>query len=165
MKRKQLVDHIQGSYLKEQYLEAFLVQSAYIEGLIRVFADYQYWQKVTEKKKKKDPVIVELRRRIEKYNLSELIYFLFRSNLIDVDQKNILNGYKEKRNIVMHDLVKQIAASEFTKELKTACELGNKIIGDSKFKEIEGMLDYIYDPVEEEKTFQEIVIDTGQSDH
>lgn len=141
MKRKQLVNHIQGSYLKEEYLEAFLVQSAYIEGLLRTFADYQFWQQTSEELKKNNPLMVELRKRIKRYNLGELIDFLFKSNLIDRDQKGRLNDYWQKRNSVMHDLVTQMATNEFTKELKITCELGDKIIEDVKFKEIEKILD------------------------
>ena len=83
MKRTELVDHIKGSYLKRQYLEAFLVQSAYIEGLLKTFADYSFWLEMNEKIEAKNPLILETRNKLQKYGLNELIDFLFRSNLID----------------------------------------------------------------------------------
>ncbi len=141
MKRTELINHIKGSYLKKQYLEAFLVQSAYIEGLLKIFTDYSYWNEVSEKIALGSPLINELRKRIKKYGLNELIDFLFKSKLIDDDQKNLLHEYRAKRNDVLHDLVRQISGSEFERELEVACELGDKIIDDQKFKDIEKIID------------------------
>lgn len=51
MNREDLTNHIKGSYLKKQYLESFLVQSAYIEGLLKLLADYSFWDQNKEKNK------------------------------------------------------------------------------------------------------------------
>lgn len=145
MKRTELVNHIHGSYLKKQYLEAFLVQSAYIEGLLKIYTDYTYWEKISKIVGLEDKFSGELRNRINKYGLKELIDFLYKSNLIDSEQKRTLHNYREKRNQVLHDLVLQISNMEFDNDLKITCELGNKIIADEKFKKIETVLDELED--------------------
>ncbi len=42
MKHKELRDYIQGAILKQEYLEAFLMQGVYIEGLLKVYIGYEY---------------------------------------------------------------------------------------------------------------------------
>jgi len=37
MKHKELKNHIEDSFLKMQHLEVFLVQSAYIKGLLKLY--------------------------------------------------------------------------------------------------------------------------------
>ncbi|MEK7471374.1 MAG: hypothetical protein AAB623_01850 [Patescibacteria group bacterium] len=96
MRRIELVDHIKGSYLKKQYLEAFLVQSAYIEGLLKIFADYKYWEDVRQKGAKEAKMIVELRKRVRRFGLNELIDFLFKSDLIDDNQKKLFINIEKK---------------------------------------------------------------------
>lgn len=156
MQREKLVNQIKGSYLKEYYLDAFLVQSAYIEGLLRLFADFSYWQETKDKTKKSSPLILEIRKKIRKYPLNELIDFLHRGELIDDDQKKELHSYREKRNEVMHDLVGKIAAKEFEQALKNTCELGEKIIEGKKFKEMEDLIDAQEEEIPEESQPNEI---------
>ncbi|MEN9614132.1 MAG: hypothetical protein RLZZ347_439 [Candidatus Parcubacteria bacterium] len=96
MRRTELVNHIKGSYLKKQYLEAFLVQSAYIEGLLKIFADYKYWKDIIQNVSQENQIILELRKRIKRFGLNELIDFLFKITSIDDEQKKTLHKYKEK---------------------------------------------------------------------
>ncbi len=152
MKRIELVNHIKGSYLKKEYLEAFLVQGAYIEGLLKLVADYHYWKEVSDKIIAGNRIIKELRQRIKRFNLNELIDFLFKCGIINQNQKQELHQYREKRNDVLHDLVRKISKEEFDKELRSACELGDKIISDDKFKEIEEFLDFIDEDTEKDNT-------------
>lgn len=141
MRRTELVNHIKGSYLKKQYLEAFLVQSAYIEGLLKILLDYKYWEEVEKRGVEVNKINEEIRIRVRKFGLSELADFLKKIELIDNNQKKKIDEYRLKRNKVLHDLVLQISTDDFEKELKATCELGDRITDDEKFKKIESILD------------------------
>lgn len=151
MKRNELVNHIKGSYLKKQYLEAFLVQSAYIEGILKLFMDYKFWQNVVDGGKEDSKMINELRQEVGKYSLNESIIFLSKCDFLDKNQTQDFHEYRKRRNNVMHDLVKQIATTEFEKEMRQTCDLGDKIIDNPKFQEIEDILDSIEQDIENQK--------------
>lgn len=142
MDHQDLVNHIEGSFLKKQFLEAFLVQSAYIEGLLKLYADYNFWQE-TKDKIEKSQLLKELNKKLTRYSLNELIEFLFRTKLISEDQKNELNEYRERRNKVLHDLISEIRKEPFEKELKEICEKGKKIIESKEFIEMAEMIKYL----------------------
>jgi hypothetical protein len=141
MNREDLTNHIKGSYLKKQYLESFLVQSAYIEGLLKLLADYSFWDQNKEKIKEGGKMILNLRKRVGELSLSELVKFLHESDLIDKEQKECLNKYRSKRNSVLRDLVSKLQNAELNNEIKEACDLGNEIITKDNFKTIEKIID------------------------
>lgn len=134
MRHEQLKNHIKGSFLKEQYLEAFLVQSAYIESLLKIYADFNCWKSCGGEKMVEKPIFVTMYNQVQKYNLSELIDFLYRTKLISGEQKHLLNQYREKRNKVLHDLIKEIGKEAFEKELQDICIVGNKIIDSEEIR-------------------------------
>lgn len=152
MRHEQLKNHIHGSFLKEQYLEAFLVQSAYIESLLKMHADFNSWKSCGGEKMNEKPILVTMYNQIQRYNLSELIDFLYKSKLISDEQKNSLNHYREKRNRVLHDLIKEISKETFERELKETCEIGNKIIDGEEFKKIHSLINFIEEDVKLENT-------------
>ncbi len=141
MNREDLTNHIKGSYLKKEYLESFLVQSAYIEGLLKLLADYSFWDQNKEKIKEGGKMILNLRKRVGELSLSELVKFLHESDLIDKEQKECLNKYRSKRNSVLRDLVSKLQNAELNNEIKEACDLGNEIITKDNFKTIEKIID------------------------
>ncbi len=141
MNREDLTNHIKGSYLKKQYLESFLVQSAYIEGLLKLLADYSFWDQNKEKIKEGGKMILNLRKRVGELSLSELVKFLHESDLIDKEQKECLNKSRSKRNSVLRDLVSKLQNAELNNEIKEACDLGNEIITKDNFKTIEKIID------------------------
>lgn len=141
MNREDLTNHIKGSYLKKQYLESFLVQSAYIEGLLKLLADYSFWEENQDKLKEGSRMINTLRRRLNDWTLNELIKFLRDCELIDEEQKKSLIKYKDKRNSVLHDLVSKLQNQDLVDEIKSACDLGNDIISKENFKNMEKMID------------------------
>lgn len=145
MKHEQLQNHIKGSFLKEQYLEAFLVQSAYIESLLKIYADFEYWRSCGGEKMNEKPIFVTMYNQIRRYGLNELIDFLYKSKLISDEQKNQLNHYREKRNSVMHDLIQEISKETFERELQETCVIGNIIIDGKEFKKISSLIDLIYE--------------------
>lgn len=151
MRHEQLRNQIQGSILKEHYLEAFLVQSAYIEGLVRLYADYKYFDAFVYKREEKEKMIEIIAKRINDYNFYHLINFLYQSELLEDEERKVLDRYREKRNKVFHDLLTQIGMEKFEEELKKVCEDGNKIIDSKKFKRIGRLVDFMEKRREERK--------------
>jgi len=144
MKHTQLKNHIKGSFLKEQYLEAFLVQSAYIESLLKLYLDFSYWKAAGGIKMSENSILSVMYKKIQRYGLNELTVFLHSAKLISEDQKKILNSYRKKRNSILHDLIKEMIAKEtLENELKEVCEIGNKIINSSEFAKIVSLVDLI----------------------
>jgi acetate kinase len=158
MKHKELTNHIEGSFLKRQFLEAFLVQSAYIESLLKLYADYIFFN-ATDGKSYDDKVLNVLRGNVERYNLNDLISFFYKADLISKDQRKLLDSYRARRNKVLHDLIKEIRNDAFEKELEDICKTGTAIIEDSKFKKIAEILETVVEPtIEKAKT--KITMDT-----
>ncbi len=143
MKHEQLKNHIKGSFLKEQYLESFLVQSAYIEGILKIDADFNYWKAAGEKEMSKNPVLMAMYKKIDKYNLNALTGFLYESKIITKKTKGLLDSYRKKRNRVLHDLIFEISKETFEKDLKDVCTIGNKIIASREFVKIPSMIDFL----------------------
>jgi hypothetical protein len=156
MQHKELTDHIQGSFLKRQYLEAFLVQSAYIESLIKIYADFKYfiWSYDKEKEMTEDgesdkAMRKTIKKHIARLGLHDLIEFLFNANLISLEQKKLLHKYREKRNIVLHDLIKEMGEQDFENEVKKVCEIGTKLIEGEEFKQMASLVDLLEKGVDE----------------
>lgn len=142
MKHRELTNHIKGSFLKRQFLEAFLVQSAYIESLLKLFADYSFFN-AAQDKAFSDKVLVAARKNIEKFGMNDLVKFLHDAGLVSKEQKKLLNTYRERRNRMMHDLIKEIAKDGFEAELKEICEKGNEIIESAEIIKIADLIDYM----------------------
>jgi len=151
MKHRELVNHIKGSFLKRQYLEAFLVQSAYIESLLKLYADFIFF-KATSGGSYDNPILNELKNRIGKYSLNDLISLFRKSSEITKEEFDLMNSYRIKRNKILHDLVKEIRNPDFEKELELVCEKGNKVIEDKKFNQIAELIENFIEPKVEEKT-------------
>ncbi len=140
MKIEELIDHINGSILKQQYLEAFLVQSAYIESILKTYFDFNYFTTFSDKGKPRvskifpSKLFEAIRKKSDKMSLQEIINLLHSSELIDIEIKRKLELYKLKRNNVIHHLTKEIANNNFESELKEICELGQEIINTKKFE-------------------------------
>ena len=145
MRRETLTNTIKGSVLKEQYLEAFLVQNAYIESLLKIFANYNFFVET-----KASPMAVGIAKRIEKYGFGELIDLLSESKFIDEDQKSALETYRKHKHKIMSDLMKEMSRDEFDKELRAACERGSAILEGKQFREIAELVESL----EEEKVVQ-----------
>jgi hypothetical protein len=146
MKHADLTDHIKGSYLKKQYLEAFLVQSAYIESLLKLAVDYSFWDKIVrniETEKQDRYFIRTVNDLVESQNLNNCIHFLKKTNLIDGSQASKLHAYREKRNKILHDLVKQMNTQTFEIELKEACNLGIEIVSSDAFIKAVTILEHL----------------------
>lgn len=139
MRHKELTNHIEGSFLKQQFLEAFLVQSAYIESVLKLYADYVFFE-ATDGNSYENKALGVIREGIGRYGLNELIKFLSKSELITNQQKSLLHSYRERRNKVMHDLLKEISRDKFEEELEQICVIGNQILDDKRFVDIANII-------------------------
>jgi len=94
MKTKQLIGHMEGSFLKEQYLEAFLVQSAFIEGLIKSYTMFNFYLE-TKKVLDNSPMSRVFLDHFDRYGLYKLTEMLHESKHITGEQKKMLDEYRK----------------------------------------------------------------------
>lgn len=155
MKHRELTDHIKGSFLKRQYLEAFLVQSAYIESLLKLSADYSFFLATSKVRKPSPPKILEVvSRNLERMALNDLINFLYKAEVITKKQKDLLDEYRIRRNKMLHDLITEIQKDKFEVELREICEKGTLIIEDQAFIEMADLIDFLEKPQSTENVDQ-----------
>lgn len=121
-------------------MEAFLVQGAYIESLLKSHADFSLWLEINELEN--SDLIKTLRKDVTNYSLFRLVEFLRRSKLISNSLAQDLHIYRDKRNKIVHDLLDQINNESFEQEMREVCELGEKITSSTEFGDI---LDIIKD--------------------
>jgi hypothetical protein len=150
MKYQELRNHILGSHLMRHDLEAFLIQGAYIEGLLKIYADYKLYNE-TEGKSYSNKLLGAIRSEIEKYSLFGLIELLKKAECVSNSQKDLLDNYRKRRNKVLHDLLGQVTEESFERDLVDVYKMGENIINDNEFKGMEELLDNIEKDVEERK--------------
>jgi hypothetical protein len=138
MKFEELRNHIKGSHLMGHDLEAFLIQSAYLEGLLKRIADYHLFSQ-TEGKTYKDKLLVAIKDDVEKYSLFDLIDLLERGGIITKEEAKALDNYRKKRNSVLHDLLRKSSSSTFDQEMKDVYVIGEKVMDSKEFKDMEEM--------------------------
>ncbi|MCE9644228.1 DUF4145 domain-containing protein [Candidatus Parcubacteria bacterium] len=144
MKNQELRNHIQGSVLKKQFLEAFLLQSAYLEAVVKMIVDFQVFRITKQNTNSElDKIAQEIRDTFTQKSLYSLIDFLFESGVLNEDLKKNLHAYRVIRNKILHDLVTQIFSQKFELEIEEACKLGNKILSDTRFTEMIEAIDTI----------------------
>lgn len=149
MKHEDLKNKIEGSILKQEYLEAFLLQSAYIESLLKLFVDYELFfaAKLDKVDKAHDSdrirLIEALREKVGRYGFYDLVELLYESERIDKEMRNLLDNYRKKRNNIFHDLLKSIQGDGFDAEIKDVCQKGRDIIHGEKFAKMVGLVDYM----------------------
>ena len=138
-----LLDEAEGAYLKQEYLEAFLIQSCIIEGVVKNYAA-----------EKLDYIIVGnnlLKDKFDNWDVSRLVDSLLIAGKIDSFLYKKLNDYRKKRNNVIHDLLSHEDKNLLDGELKSAYELGKEMkgfivddmskgIGDATVSELNGQI-------------------------
>ncbi len=134
MRKDDLKERIENYGQKNLLLEAFVLQSAYIESLIKLFVETKLSLSIRDA----DPAILAaLRKRIVQYNLSELIKLLFDSEWLPKEKRGLFDRYRNKRNEVLHDLLKQISSNDFDNEMKIVYDDGQKITAFTEFSIID----------------------------
>lgn len=139
MKRKDLIDNIEGSRLKKQFLEAFLLQSAFIESLLKKLVEDDFFSNITykvmseeyaKKNFSESKQISFIKEKLIRQNLYEIIDYLAKVDAIDGELKKKLHAYRESRNGVLHDLVGKMSRVEFETELEVLVTSGQVILND-----------------------------------
>jgi hypothetical protein len=133
---------MRGSFLQKHFLDAFLTQGAYIESLLKLYVDYSFFVEADQKSFEK-PVLTAVHKSFEKYSLNELIQFLQNSGLIAKEQRGALDSYRQRRNRILHDLLKEIRKETFEADLKETYLAGEKIIESDSFKKIVDLVDIL----------------------
>lgn len=130
-----LVYRAERAFLKNQYLEAFLIQSCVIEGIIKEYATKKLLPMVSKS--------IIFKNKFKKFELARIIDELFISGKIEKSLYEKLNTYRKKRNKIIHDLLGYKDKNKLDKELKEVYESGRYmkgfIVGDMN-KEITGGL-------------------------
>lgn len=139
MKHKELLNQIEGYLKLGHYLQAFLVQSAYIESLIRVRQDFQLFVELGKTgygSLKNKPYLQEINKDLQRISVQKIVSRLEKSGVFDKskDEPKTLYLYFDKRNAVIHNLTLEMSGAQFEKELEAVCSIGKKI---TKFKALQ----------------------------
>ncbi|OGZ72956.1 MAG: hypothetical protein A2908_00040 [Candidatus Staskawiczbacteria bacterium RIFCSPLOWO2_01_FULL_38_12b] len=118
---RKLVEKAELAFLEKRYLEAFLIQSCLIEGVIKSFA-YLFLKPIFESHP-------DLKQKSNSFELARLIDELFMAGKINNKLYENLNKYRKKRNQVIHQILKFKDEKVFEKELKEAYRLGRDMKG------------------------------------
>lgn len=116
-----LVDKAEMAFLKKEYLEAFLIQSCIVEGVLKNYASRKLSSIVSQ--------TVLLKNKIDKYELAKLIDALFIAGKIEKNLYEDLDNYRKKRNKIIHDLLSYENDDKLNEELKTGYESGRHMKG------------------------------------
>ncbi|MDB5225394.1 MAG: hypothetical protein JWL87_346 [Candidatus Adlerbacteria bacterium] len=144
VKHQDLRDKIDGAFLKKEYLESFLMQSAYFEAVLKYFLEFVHFKIIYAENENKEHKLVDiLQNKVGRYSLFEVITMLRDSEEVSKSEADELNKYREKRNKVLHSLFDEMMGrEEFEENLKKVVESG-KVIAETKwFKSlVEGVED------------------------
>jgi hypothetical protein len=146
MKRNDLINNIEGSRLKKQFLEAFLLQSAFIEGLLKKLVEDNFFSNVTipvlmqqlkgETKNLENKYIEKIKEKLLRQSLYEIIEHLEVSDVISKDLKKKLHDYRESRNAVLHDLVGKMSGQEFELQNEAMVIASNSVQSSEELSDI-----------------------------
>jgi len=154
MRYQELKDHIKGSFLTKEYLQAFLIQSAFIEGLLKVYLDFNIF--LSTKGVEEEGVLKSLGKITKEFNLFEIIKFLEDSKLISGEQYKNLEKYRIKRNKILHDLLNEITKKDNLEvELIDIYKIGDSIISSKEFSDIGDMVKSVDDTAFKERREKE----------
>jgi DNA-binding CsgD family transcriptional regulator len=106
-------------------LEAFVLQSAYFESLIKLFIELKFNISIKDGEPK---TIDFFNKQIKEYSLFNLIDFAFQAGWLTEDKTRLMHQYRQKRNDVLHDFLRQVSDKDFEIELKETYDIGKKIL-------------------------------------
>ncbi|MFH1657586.1 MAG: hypothetical protein ABH919_03900 [bacterium] len=116
-----LANQAEGAFLKKEYLEAFLIQSCIIEGVLKSYASKELLPIVSQS--------TALKKKFESFEFARLIDELFVSGKIKKDLYENLNAYRKKRNSIIHYLLEHEDKNKLDVELEKVYESGRNIKG------------------------------------
>ncbi len=94
---KNLVDQAEGAFLKKEFLEAFLIQSCVIEGILKNYASVKLSHLFTE--------CLIFKNKINSFEFAKLTDTLFAAGKINKTLYENINKYRKTRNDVIHKLL------------------------------------------------------------
>jgi len=115
------VDQAEESFFKKNFLEAFLIQSCVIEGVLKDYAST-----------KLAPVVersATLKKKSKNFEFARLLDELLLTGNINRDLYENLSKYKKKRNDIVHSILKHDDKKALNKELREAYKLGRHMKG------------------------------------
>lgn len=118
---QELINAAEGAYLKRDYLEAFLIQSCVIEGVIKNYASAKLTIEIN-----RSPALKE---KFKNFELARLTDDLLLAGKISSRLYEDLSNYRKKRNDVIHRLLEYTDKDELEKSLKEAYESGKQMKG------------------------------------
>lgn len=138
MKQQELQDQIKGYSLLGHFLQAFLVQTAYLEGLIKLLTDFTHFIEIERRSNAAAEVyqskfIKCVQKDIKRQSVSRSIGLLKDSETISEQLAKDLLDYFRVRNEIIHDLINQMDSTSFMERLRVAVERGDVIMKDSSF--------------------------------
>jgi len=114
----------EGSFTRRDYLEAFILQSTYVESLIKETISYLFSALEDKVDEQKYPLLKyfakALNVQFEDIALYRSIELLKNARLISEDQSKDLHTYRIIRNKTFHSLLRVKNESTFENELKNA---------------------------------------------
>jgi recombination DNA repair RAD52 pathway protein len=123
-------------------LEAFLLQSTYIEASLKKLIDDDIGFNIEMpviRNNTKNPELYwkiikrtsTIRKKLLRQNMSEIIDYLHRVETIDETLKKKLHSYRKKRNSILHDLVSNTSNPQFEKNIEDLVTDGQRILNNS----------------------------------
>lgn len=116
-----LVNRSEGAFLRKDYLEAFLLQSCVIEGVVKNYAEATLHSELAKSR--------ILKEKFKNFEMARLIDDLFLAKKLTPELHEDLNKYRKKRNEVVHHLLELENEVTLDEELKEAYEAGRQMKG------------------------------------
>ncbi len=154
MKRKDLFNQTEGAYLRKNYLEAFVIQSAYIESLLRELINDKLHYHLPNNICQRCAFMGAVRKRLVGTSLQSLIDILYEGKFIDKEERKRLFIYKTKRNKILHGLLDHIGLPNFDKELAETYEAGRDVLKNPKMQRLEEVID----ARDEDRIFEGLIV-------
>jgi len=141
MLHQELQNQFRGSFLKRQYLEAFAIQSAYIEGLIMLYYELSLAVELDDSTGSKKLLKQYIDVFDGRVGIAQVIKMLVGAEMLTKEEGKTLDGYRIKRNKTLHQLLAEFHRSEFEETLKQTYQIGDALIATEKFQIIASLVD------------------------
>ena len=118
---RNLLNQAEGSFLKKEFLEAFLIQSCLIEGVLKDYASMKLSSLLSRNR--------TFKNKYRNYGTARLIDLLFATgNINDKLYGNLVRYWKERNNVI-HELLKYDDKEKLDNVLQQAYNLGKGMKG------------------------------------
>lgn len=118
---RNLVNQAEGAFLKKEFLEAFLIQSCVIEGVLKNYASVKLSHLSSQSS--------IFRNKLENFEFARLVDNLFAAGKISQDLYENLDKYRKKRNDVIHKLLEYEDQGRLDQELQEVYRLDKDMKG------------------------------------